>query len=318
MDTDQAHVALGALKAVALADGAFQDQERRMLQAAMHALGLDIDIDALPGLHPTDVASRLPQEAMRTRLLQCQFIMAMMDGEVTEREWSVIHQYAKVLEVDEPRLNNMRQLVDGHLRMLQFDLLRHSTMMDDVLREAWSREGAKGVWRTLAPFEGFGLNPELASRYIALGELPEGTLGRSYFLHMGERGFGFPGEKRGFPEGFVKHDLCHVLSGYDTDPAGECEAGAFIAGFLQSDPFWYVFMITIHTHLGIEVFRGDPTGQMAFDPVRVLNALEHGMRVNRDLYAPDLDWWPYFERPLGDVRREFNIPEHGCAGVTAS
>jgi len=39
--------------------------------------------------------------------------------------------------------------------------------------------------------------------------------------HMRARGFTFPGQKGGFPEGFVKHDLCHVLAGFDTDPAGD-------------------------------------------------------------------------------------------------
>lgn len=302
-----ARVGLRALKAITLADGKFDEHERRLMTAAARALRLDVDVDALEPASPDETADAIVDPVHRERLVQAQLICALIDGAVSAAETDVIGSFAKTLGVDEPRLANLAHLTEGHLRWMQFDLMRSSSMVKDVVRKAWQTDGLGGVWKTIAPFQGIGRDPALAQRYLDLGALPEGTFGRAYFLHMTERGFSFPGEQRGFPPGFVKHDLCHVLGGYDTDPAGECDVIAFIAGFMKSDPFGYLFMIAVHCHLGIEIFQGDATGEWAFDPDRVLTALSRGMNVRRDLYDVDFDWWPYMTHPLEQVRAELGV-----------
>jgi len=42
-----------------------------------------------------------------------------------------------------------------------------------------------------------------------------------------------------------------------------------------------------------------------FEPTLVLRALRRGMEMKRDL-SVDYDPWEDFERPLADVRREYN------------
>src|SRR5262249_25779533 len=131
--------------------------------------------------------------------------------------------------------------------------------------------------------------------------------GREYWAHMTQRRFPLPGEPSGFPAEFAKHDLCHVLGDYDTDSVGECEVVAFISGFMRADPFWYLFMIAMHMHLGVETFENTTTSRLAFDPVRVAAALKRGRQVNVDLYDVGMDWWPLFPLPLDEVRRKYNI-----------
>jgi tellurite resistance protein len=301
---------LRALRAVVLADGVFDERERALLAALARALHLDVDVGALAPATAAETAAGITDPVHRERLVQALLITALIDGGVTDAEATVVDEFARVLEVDEPRVRNLHHILDGHLRWMQFDLMRRSPMVTDVIEHEWRERGTRGVWKNLAPLmpgRFLAQDDALAARYLALEHLPEDTFGRHYFEHLKARGFTFPGQKGGFPEGFAKHDFCHVLGDYDTDPAGECEVVAFIAGFLQHDPFGYLFMIFVHCHLDVVVFQGDPTGHFAFDVDRVLRALQRGMAVNRDLYDVDFDWWPLLSRPIADVRAELGI-----------
>lgn len=310
LPTEIAVAALKALDAVIVADDVVDGRERSLLAAVARALDVEVDVDALAPATPEETAAVITDPVHRERLVQAQIVTALIDGQASHEELSTVRAFAEALGVDEPRLDNLRHLLDGHLRWLQFDLMRRSPMVRDVVDYQWEHGGLRGVWKTVAPLAPgrvLAQDPDLAARYRALGDLPEGTFGRVYFDHMSARGFTFPGEKGGFPEGFVKHDLCHVLGGYDTDPAGECEVGAFIGGFMKADPFGYLFMLMVHCHLDVSIFEGDATGTFAFDPDRVLAALAKGMGVNRDLYAVDMDWWPYYTRPIDEVRAELGV-----------
>jgi tellurite resistance protein len=298
---------LAAVKAIAVADGTFEGHERALLDAAARTLHLDVDVDALEPATPEELAASVRDPEARQRVVQAQIVMALMDGKIEEAELAKIREYARALGVEERRVDNLRQLLAGHHRYVQMDLMRRSPMVSEVLREQYRQKGLGGVWETLGGLSKLHSDPEIAARFVALGELPEGTLGREYFLHMHARGFALPGEATGFPEGFMKHDLCHVLGEYDTGPAGECEVVAFICGFMKSDPFGYLFMITLHMHLGIEIFQGDALGRMDFDPGRVVRALRRGSLVTTDLYDPHFDWWPHFATPIDELRARWNI-----------
>lgn len=305
-----ARTALAAIETVVRADGRLDAHEASLLGAVARALGVDEARETPEPVTPETVAGAITDPSHRERLVQAMLVAALIDGEITAAERALVEDYAAALGVDEPRLHSLQRIMDGELRCLQFDILRRSPMVSDVIRHAWETRGLGGAWKTLAPLlpgRSLAQDAALAQRYLDLGALPAGTFGREYFDHMRARGFTLPGQAGGFPEGFIKHDLCHVLGGYDTDPCGECEVGAFIAGFLKRDPFGYLFMLLLHLHLGINIFEGDATGTFGFDPDRVLAALERGLRVNRDLYAVDFDWWPHFPRPLAEVRADFGI-----------
>jgi len=313
LDPHRLQICLRAVKTVALSDGTFDDHERRLLDAAARALtppgDTPPDCGALDAMSPQETAAALTDPETRTRLIQAMLITALIDGEVSAPEYETIKTFADALGVDEPRLCNLKQILGEHTMLLKFDLMRKSTMVDDVVAHAWKTGGIKGVWKEMIPMLGgkMGVDHALAVKYQKLGLLPESTFGRQYWIHMRSEGFGFPGEPASFSEAFIKHDCCHVLGGYATDPASECEVVSFIAGFMQGDPFWYIFMIAVHMHLGIETFHKNPLGEMAFEPERVVRALQRGRAVNRDLYATDFDWFPYFSMDIDAVRAEFGI-----------
>jgi tellurite resistance protein len=313
VDPHLLELGLRAVKMVAMADGVFDERERKLLAAADRALrqvGREpADLDALAPIDAATLAQAVTDVQTRTRIVQAQMIMAMMDGEVQASEYAVISAFATALGVDEPRLKNLRQYMGHHYTLLKLDLNRRSDMVGTAMRHAYRKAGLRGAWKASAPFlsKHLALDDELAWRYRKLGLLPEHTFGRQYWVHMRERNFAFPGEPGGFSEEFIKHDCCHVLGDYNTDPTGECEVVAFVSGFMGTDPFWYLFMVTMHMHLGIETFNDNPLGEMAFDPERVIAALERGRRVNEDLYDPDFDWWSRFPRPIEEVRAELEI-----------
>ena len=238
---------------------------------------------------------------------QALLVVAAIDGEVTAPELAAIREYAAALSVSEPRLANLKQIADGHFRLAKMDLLRKSDMIHVAARKACEARGVRGLWNLATSMYGLSTDPELAWRYKSLGLLPEGTFGRAYWAHMTQRRYSLPGEPMAFPEELVKHDLAHVLGGYDTDPTGECEVVAFISGFMQTDPFSYLFMIVVHMQLGVHVFEGTPLAHMKVPPERFVAALARGARVTRDLYDPAWDYWADFPLPLGEVQRKHGV-----------
>jgi hypothetical protein len=231
--------------------------------------------------------------------------MALMDGDVTQAEVELARRYASELGVDEPRVANLGHVAEGRLRTLWLDLARRSfarPIFERTLRE----KGPVGLWKIVGPMVGLAKDPELSRKYIALGELPEGTFGRAYFRFIVENDLGFPGEGIVAEEG-VWHDLAHVLAGYDTTPRGEVSVVSFIAGTAREDPFFWLFSIALQFHLAIRVSPYSEGGTGHFLPEVVAPALLRGLRVSKDL-SRAWDPFPHFARPLEDLRREFSVP----------
>lgn len=307
MPEDRAVLCLRALRAVAAADGKLAAQEKRLLGVAAGALRLVRDPETLDAATPAEVAAGVTDPTERLRLLQGLIVMAMIDGDVDRTELEVLEAFAKALGIDADRLVSLRQYAAGRWTLIQWDLARRAGTVRNVVDEAWGEEGWRGVYRVLGPTWGRAAEPEIAWRYKELGLLPEGTLGRVYWAHMTKRRFAFPGEPHGFAERLVKHDLAHVLGGYDTDPDGEIEVACFVAGFMRKDPFWDVFMLVMQFHLGVEGFLTHPAAKGALDIPRAAAALARGAACKVDLYDR-WDPWSQFPRPLADVRADLGIP----------
>lgn len=303
---EQAIAAIRAMKAIAIADGTIGGHEDNLLRAAARALEVEDALDCTP-MKAIELAAKIKDPVARVRTIQAMEMMVIMDGRVDPAELAACELFARALNVDEPTLKNLRQITRGNMRRLQLDLLRRGPVATTA-KEVFAKEGARGLWRFGTAAYGGAHDPDVAWRYKQLGLLPEGTLGHAYWRHMTERKLPFPGEHLGHPEELVRHDLTHVLAGYGTDVAGECENAAFVAGFLKHDAFGYLFMVAVHTHLDIAVFPSDASqAYLGMDPERVITALTRGLNVKRDLYDPAWDVWVDFPRPLADVRLELNI-----------
>ena len=111
------------------------------------------------------------------------------------------------------------------------------------------------------------------------------------------------------PERMLHHDLLHVLNGYDTDAAGECELAAFYAAFAEGDAFTF-FVIALATfHLGLTVSPSvvvPATG--AFDPERALAAFVRGRGMRVDVMGA-WNYWELMPLPIPEVRTLLGIAE---------
>lgn len=304
LNAQELPVALRALHGVLASNRAVTPAERRFLEVIAEIHGSTVQADALAPVDTADVARAIIAPHQRKRVVQLALIAAMVEGDVTPAEAAAVKKLAHALGVDEAGLKVLRDLAGNHRLLTRFDMTRR--IMGKFGGKAFEEEGFAGIRKMLAPFTG-GEDPDVAWKYKSLGLLPEGTLGRVYWEHCTARKFGFPGEKGGIPERMVFHDFGHVLSGYDTDPEGEIQQGAFQAGFVRQDGFAFLMFAIIQFHLGIKVTPVAAGETGLFDVAKVLRAAERGSACKVDLS----DHWDPFtvvNLSLSDLRRQYGIP----------
>lgn len=141
----------------------------------------------------------------------------------------------------------------------------------------------------------------------ALATLPVGTLGRAYSDFLTSRGltpdiFENPPEDITSPEmAYVvlrlrqTHDLWHVVTGYNTDPASEVALQAFTFGQLRAPSSGILALLgTLHgSQLKRDLFRD------------VFRAYRVGARCQRLAVFP---WEDHWSTPLSEVRTMLGLP----------
>jgi uncharacterized tellurite resistance protein B-like protein len=335
----QARLGLRALKVVALANGVIARKERELIDAAAEALGIH-DVGELNGVAPEELAAELPDPTARLRVVQAMMVMALIDGEAGPEETREVARFAAALGVDDPRIAMMRDVLDGHLEGLKFELYRRdasallafdgaaSGLKPQALGHAIPRsarapeEAAAGTDRqgSLGSRPRDAPDAAVAARYHALRQLPPGTFGRAYADYMAAKQYAFPGEPGGFSERVVIHDLLHVLSGYGGDPQGEAQLAAFTAGFHRVDPFGILFGSLMVLNLAAKAFVEDMETTFPpsrhIDPKALVRAFERGMLVNTD-FLDRWDPWPAMSQPLDEIRRTYGIQGFGVDPIAS-
>lgn len=304
VDAEHRLALLRAMRSVALHDGEETPQERTLLAAVRAALEIADDLEVTPLNGPEELSSSLRPEE-RERIVQAMLLMAVMDGSGHPGEAALIEGYARRLGVDEPRVTNLRQLAEGRLLHLRWDLTRKGYARDEMWRTA-REEGLAGLYRTFGPLVGMARDADRVRRFNDLGLLPEGTLGRAYWRFIVEHDLGFPGEAHAVAERGMWHDLSHVLGGYGTTPEDEAAVVSFIAGYRREDPFFWLFTIALQFQVGLRLSPFSPATRLRIDPARMVRHHRRGAALSRDLSAP-WDHWAQFARPLEEVRRELNV-----------
>ncbi|MFO0759923.1 MAG: TerB family tellurite resistance protein [Byssovorax sp.] len=298
---------LRALKAIAVADGRFDASERDLLRTMLRLFGADHDLDALPPIEPDELAREIRDPALRRQLVRGMIILSIIDGEASPAEAALVERYAAALGVGGSDLTALRHLAEGRLLVARFDIARRFFAREKMVEMA-KQKGLRWLGRTLAVMAGVAEDAGMAAPYRALGDAPEGSLGRAYHDFVVRNQFSFPGEKGAPPEAVVFHDLTHVLSGYDTDPAGEMLVLAFHAGCRreENDPFSFLLFGIAEFHLGLGMSPVASSTKGMFDPPKVLRALARGRGCAID---PTKGWdpWPVMHRPLDELRREYGI-----------
>lgn len=303
----QAKIALGALRRVAEADGSVRDAGNRLLATAATALEVGDDWRAVAPPGADEVAVAFPDPAARRALVEVSIVAAAIEGEVTAAAEREVSTLAKALAVRSPWVDVLPALRRRSVLAVKRSLMRRSPDARRLFARTWEEEGALGLLRALLFVAGLHRDAALAARFRALGQLPKGTFGRTFFDDLNAKGLAFPGERGGIPERMIHHDLMHVVNGYGTDAAGECELAGFYAGFTEGEPFTFIVIVLATFQLGMPVSPAAVTpAKHAFDPQRVLAAFLRGRRLRVDVMGR-WDYWSLMPLPIDEVRREVGI-----------
>jgi len=312
---EQVYGGLRAMKTIAMADGALNAAERRMMDAVQRMIGTDYPIDELAAITPVELAQGLPDRQIRRQLVHGMIVMSLIDGKTGEEETGLVERFAQALEIDVPEVKNLRHVLNKEILSLRVDMARRIWLRPKV-KEIWNTEGVRGLGKFLLGMLGKYENPELAARYQALEHYPVGSLGRSYWEYCRKNGFAFPGEKGGAAEPVLFHDCAHILSGYGTDPEGEVQIACFSAGFQRREPWLFVFFVLLQFHVGIRMTPITTARTGFFDPEKAMIAIRRGAAMNVDL-NDGWDYWPVMGELVEELRRRYNIlpveafkPEH--------
>jgi hypothetical protein len=298
------------------AAGGFGRPQRAFLDAVqIYTLQAAVNLDELAPVTPAELASLCRDRGQALQLIRFMVVACLANGAPNTEQISLVSAYAAALAVEEPALRVIRYLAQGRVWWFRLAFLRRSHLRY-YFRNTYRISGGRvlEVIKAVLIFRGVVKEDlRLVSRYRALQQLPEGSLGRQFFDHLTRASLPFPGEHGGLPEGSIYHDFAHVLAGFDTSPEGEMQAAAFQAGFTEGeyDFFTWLFSIVLHT-AGIKLvplpmqFRPGRIGEgsVAMD---VLAALERGGQLKADL-GNDWHFWNDVELPLEIVRERFGVP----------
>jgi hypothetical protein len=316
---EEAMLCLRAMRSVvARADGV-PPASRAIMEAAKHAvLNIDADIDALPPITPAELAAGVHTPGLADQFVQAMLINVLADGMPDPECMARVEAFATALGVATPALRTTRLLCEQHMILFRLDFHRRSHIKDMFVDQYRHHGGIRGVAAGVLGMRGLREDPELAKRYIALGDLPADTFGYAYFHHCRDQGFAFPGEPNGFPEGGAYHDMAHVLSGYGTTPEEETLIAGFQAGCKRVNPFYVILLGIFNFSTGVNVTplaQPHITGILATPDLaaRFIQAVERGRQVNTDL-SDNWDYWPVLQLPLAEARRQLNVvPEQPAA-----
>jgi hypothetical protein len=313
---EEGEAGLRAMAMVARSPGQIAAPARGLIDAAQKILlGTAHDVDRLDEIAPGDLARALGRPEIRRQLVQGMIVVSLCAGEPPVAQSELVERFASALSVETPALRALRHLAHRHILLYRLCILRNGHL-PDMIRDTYGKGGLTGVAEALLGVKGLVEDRALAARYHALAKLPDDRLGRRLWHHYQDNGFRFPGEKGGFPEAGVYHDVSHVLAGYDTTAQGETLVGGFIAGYREgrSDHgfFTALFVLSIFS-TGIDVTPinvGARTGTIGAIAEPFLEAIQRGSAVTTDL-SNDWDFWPFLELPLEEARLKLNVVPKG-------
>jgi len=314
---EEAEAGLRAMTMVARAPGAIAPPARALIDAAQKVLlGTREDVERLDGIAPADLAGTLRRPEIRRQLVQGMIVVSLADGEPPPAQAEVVERFAAALGVETPALRALHRVAHQEVLLYKLCILRNGHL-PDMLRDQYAHAGLGGVAKALLGIKGMVEDRDVAARYHALEKLPDDRLGKRLWHHYQDNRFAFPGEKGGFPERGVYHDVSHVLAGYNTTPEGETLIGAFTAGYREgrSDHgfFTALFVVSIFS-TGVDVTPidvGARTGTIGRVAEQFLEAIQRGSALPRDL-SDDWDFWPWLELPLDEARARLHVaPKDG-------
>ncbi|MEM7226744.1 MAG: hypothetical protein AAF495_27480 [Pseudomonadota bacterium] len=304
----QAHAILRAMKVVASLGGAaaLSTADQAALIAAGHyVFRLSADPDSLEPITPAALAAAVTDAGLRREAAQSLAVMALVDGAVDGDKIASVTRFAAALDIHDDFIKTMTEAAQGHLRWAGMDMVRHNML--SITGQPWAEAD---VMPWLLPYQGDQADPALTARFEALQNLPEESLGHTFWHHYRHHGFTFPGQPDALNARFaVPHDTTHLLSGYSTTYRGEILVSTFTAGMHPEEPMaGHILPVIFSWHLGIELIEHAGSHRGGLDPSHFWEAWSRGQATKGDAFAPDWNFWALIERPLAELQVDYGVP----------
>jgi hypothetical protein len=294
-----------------------------LVRALFHSMtGYDIDPAGCAPISSGEFAAALSRrnEIFRTRIVQIMLLVAFVVRPLPLVVADRLRRFAEALAVRDDMVDVAEQYAAGALEVAGADFAPNGYLasLSAERLAALHAPSLDSSWGQVAD------DPELAARWQSLAELPVGTLGRGVADFYRDRGFAFPGLPGSAPPLLAQHDWVHVLAGYGTTLENELEVFAFIAR-ANDDPRGFSLLAMIvslfetgNLAAGAGLFEANPghlreTGMA----VRVADAMRRGALTRGSQDFLGFDWFELADRPVADLRREFEIPDKSPEAIAA-
>ena len=283
--------------------GALEPQERLFLATYARITGYDVPSEDPQPIDPSAV--HIEGAHQRKRLIQLTAIAALLGNPVKPGSVVFLKELSRQLATRDSVIDVLDALATG--RRIKVRMLAVRRAFRALIKEAYWSEGVMGVLRFFgAMMLKAAVNKDKLWDYKRIGLLPEGTLGRAYWKHMTEVGFGFPGEPGGIADSVAYHDIGHVLAEHETTPMGEIQQGSFQGGNRREDGFFFIQFVILQFHHGIRITPVAPPQVGNFDPEKVLWAIHRGAKMNVDI-THQWNFWPLMSLSLQEARAKVGL-----------
>jgi hypothetical protein len=281
-----------------------------------YLLDVDTPPDELAPLSPTELADALTDKDSRLRAVHGMVALEIVSDPLPSEVSAQVDRYAMALQVDEGMLAVARDYSKGALDVAMRDMIRNSYVAEHRAREDPNDAlPASGATTTS--------NPQLAAKWEALEDCPEGSHGRAVWDFYKMRGFTFPGIPGAVDPLLAQHDWVHCLADYGTTATGEIEVFTFLSAAIP-DPKGFSFAVTIFGLFETGYVAAVP-GVATANPghlsqpggsTRLADALRRGLAMHLDVMG-GVDWFLSADNPIDDVRQRLGVPSKGPEALAA-
>jgi hypothetical protein len=316
-DAAESRVIAGGVAGAVAPSGGLTGLQKMLIEAVTDAMtGFVVPAVTVPRLDPQEFARAMADRdaGFRARMLDFMLICALVLNPLPEEVVARVESYARELNTDDAMLRVAQKYARGSLGLALVDFERSGYM------ETWDPEQSQALHTSGALSEAWeecANDPELARRWCALRDLPDGTFGRAVAKFYDARGFEFPGLPGSAPPLLAQHDWMHVLGDYGSTVEAELEVFAFISR-ANDDPraFSLLAMVISLFETG---YMASGAGLFAYDrghlshkgmAIRLADALRRGALIGAHAGGPDLlriDWFERAHLPIDEVRAELGV-----------
>lgn len=317
---DEVRIVAGAFTTALRSAQGLTELQKLVLHAITKSMtGFDVDYDGVDEVTPEGLGLVLTRRPaiFRRRIVQMMLIGELLMRPLSKDVSARVEQYALELGVCDDMFAVARRLADGSLGLALVDFQRSGYQgnweFDDYADSLHTRRRLTEAWDANPD------DPELAERWAQLEHCHPNTLGRMVYEFYESRGFHWPGTKDSAPPLLAQHDWVHVLANYGSTVECEVEVFSFIAR-ANDDPRAFSLQAMVlnlfetgYLAAGAGLFEYDmghlsrSTEHAERMATRMADAMYRGARCSCVGDLLKVDWFGYADRPVDDVRREFNI-----------